>query len=79
MKLQLEAPQRGTSWPSLIGEIILPGDKNGKPFPIEKERQLRTTLSATIKPRYPERVYSANKRVVEGTTVLWIYLEKYIN
>jgi hypothetical protein len=79
MTVELATPQRGTSWPSLVSGIVKVGDENGKPFPIEKSSQIRTVISADVKPRYPNRVYKANKRVVEGKTVLWVYLKEYLS
>ena len=77
--IELATPQRGTSWSSLITEIEKVGRENGKAFPIEKEKQIRSVISGEVKPRFSERVYRANKTVVAGTQVLWVYLDKYIN
>ncbi len=71
--MKLATPQKGTSWPSLIADIELVGEANGKPFPFEKEAQIRSVLSSTVKPRFPDRVYRTAKKIEKGITVLWIW------
>lgn len=75
MTIQIATPQKGTSWPGLITEIEMVGETNGKPFPVEKIAQLRSVISGTIKPRYPERVYKAKKTVKDNKQVAWIWRE----
>lgn len=76
MKLEIATPQKGTSWPSLISDIDVLGRDNGKPFPIEKAAHIRSVITSDVKPRFPTRVYEANKTVKEGKTVLWVWLKE---
>jgi hypothetical protein len=71
--LEFATPVKGISWPDLILEVEITNkadDKTdmdkGRPFPLERERQLRTVISGDIKRRYPNRIYNANLEVYTG-------------
>lgn len=79
--LELAVPVKGTSFPELlaaIDQITLEGWKEdpskdkGVPFPIENTKHIRSLISSTIKYRYPDRKYSANKEVHQGVSVLMV-------
>ncbi|MBB6109765.1 hypothetical protein SAMN05421821_105183 [Mucilaginibacter lappiensis] len=73
--MQVLTPQRGTSWPSLIADIVLIGKEHARPFPLDKESSIRPAISTRVKLNYPDRVYVANKEERDGLLAIWVYRE----
>lgn len=74
--MNIATPQQKTSWASLISDIGKLGEENGKPFPAEKLKQMRSLISAVVKPRFPLRTYKAKHQTKKGKLVTWIWLDQ---
>jgi hypothetical protein len=71
--LEFATPVKGISWPDLILEVEITkkeDDKTeqdkGRPFPLEKDKQIRALISGNIKYRFPDRLYNANREIYTG-------------
>ncbi|AMR34191.1 hypothetical protein A0256_23425 [Mucilaginibacter sp. PAMC 26640] len=73
--MEILTPQRGTSWPSLIGDIELIGKEHARPFPLDKETSIRPAISTHVKKNHPDRVYVAKKEERKGVLAIWVYRE----